>query len=76
MKTHISIRTTLLWILTLLMWSSLDSIGQDLYHFADETQYPIYLSRKVVLVQYHDRSLIQDIPALTKVYSTFPARLF
>lgn len=63
MKTHITVRITLLCIFTLLACSSINSIGQDLYHFANETQYPIYLSRKVVLVQYYARSLIQDIPA-------------
>ena len=63
MKTHISILGAVLLAFTLLACSSPSSVAQDMYHFANETQYPIYLSRKIVLVQYKDRTLIENIPA-------------
>lgn len=43
--------------------SSFNAFAQDVYHFANNTKYPVYLSKKVVLVQYYDRALIEGIPA-------------
>lgn len=63
MKTHITILYAVLSAFTFLACSCINAIAQDMYHFADDTQYPIYLSRKIVLVQFHDRNLIEGITA-------------
>ncbi|GGM94430.1 hypothetical protein GCM10010967_29600 [Dyadobacter beijingensis] len=39
------------------------AVAQDMFHFANETQYPIYLSKKIALIQFYDQRQIENIPA-------------